>query len=75
MPTDTSVNRHAPLLHEPFSDKRNYSRLGLRISLAKHTDEIEHVYRLVHDAYLEKGYCEPIEAQTINVFNFISVLG
>ncbi len=59
---------HAPLPDEPFANHRQYSRKGLHISLAKTATDIEHVYRLVHDAYLEKGYCEANENQQLTYF-------
>jgi len=68
MNTDTSPNLRPPLANEAFSDKRQYSREGIKISLAKDASDMEHVYRLVHDAYLEKGYCEPIENQRLTYF-------
>ncbi|NOY62846.1 MAG: hypothetical protein GXP10_06820 [Gammaproteobacteria bacterium] len=40
-------------------DRRLISRDGLVVRTVDGDDELDQVYRLIHDAYVEQGYCQP----------------
>jgi hypothetical protein len=67
----TTTNIHPPRPDEPFADKRKYSREGLSIVPARRSDDLEQVYRLIHDAYLEKGYCDAQDNQQLTYFEHL----